>query len=103
LTTPLATPGQAHSPQPDRVDEQLRLLARALIDTAVQVYEAVGAVRGGAPDGADRADAEGRLDLGGWSRYPPTPRDCGPAQRRRRRSGTERLRSPSERPQNTDG
>jgi hypothetical protein len=91
----------APASQPDPVDEHLRLLARALIDTAVQVNDQALAAGLPPPKPANRADGQVALDLGGASRYPPTSRDCGPAQRRRR-SRSERRRSPSERQQASD-
>jgi hypothetical protein len=91
LRAPASRAG-GESPRPDAVDEQLRLLARALIDTAQQVYAEASAA--GVPSGiaAGRPRTSEAMDPGAASRYPPTPRGCGPAQRRRRRPPSERRR-----------
>lgn len=73
----------------DAADERLRLLARALIETALQVREDALAVGVRSANGAEFAELPSLLDSEGASRYPPTPRGCGPAQRRRRRSRSD--------------
>ncbi len=75
-----ATRGGASEQRPDQADECLRLLARALIDTAVQVHDQV--LTAGIAGGVGHTEAEA-LEGAAGSRYPATPRACSPAQRRR--------------------
>jgi hypothetical protein len=75
--------GRAQLPAPAAagVDERLRLLARALIDTAAAVHDQVRAA--GTSGGISHTGAEA-LEVAAGSRYPATPRACRPALARRR-------------------
>jgi len=72
--TPATEGRPPHTQQPDQLDEQLRLFARALIDTAMQVHEQV----------------ETALSVEGM---PPGPRALGPRLRTAAHRGT--LRRPA--------